>query len=128
MLSSKKSPRRSDLFRSRIMAAGQDAATIRNVRRIQEFLAGQVVLAILQAGFLVAFALFARAVYNIFERHGNELNPQYLRLSLGGILVCFLLIARRLVLRARAIIGLRSDLSQAQAELRELRESLRRLE
>ncbi len=126
MLSSKKSPRKSKIFLSRFLAAGEDAATIRDVRRLQEFLAGQIVLAVLQAGFLVALALFARAVFHIFERHGDALNPLYLRLSLGGILVCFLLVGRRLVARIRLLLELRRDLADANRRLRELREALRR--
>ena len=126
MLSSKKSPRKSDLFRSRFLAAGRDAATIRDAKRLQEYMVGQVILAILQIGFMVALALFARAVYNLFQRHGGDLNPMYMRLSLGGILVCFLLVSRRFLLRIREISGLRRELAEAQDRLRRLRERLRR--
>lgn len=124
MLSLKKSPRKSEFFRSRLMARGEDAATIRDVRRLREFLGGQIVMSVLQAGFLVALVLFARAVYNIFERHGGTVNPVYLRLSLGGILLCFFLVVRRLVQRLRDIFELRRDLNEANRKLRALRERL----
>jgi ABC-type nickel/cobalt efflux system permease component RcnA len=125
MLSSKKSPRKSELFHSRFMAAGQDAATIRDVQRLREYLAGQVILAILQIGFIIALALFARALYNLFERHAEALNPMYFRLSMGGVLVCFLLVCRRLFLRIREIIGVRREMRHAHDKLRSLRERLR---
>jgi hypothetical protein len=126
MLSSKKSPRRSNLFRSRFLAAGKDAATIRDVRRLREYLAGQIIMAALQVGFLIALALFARAVLVLFERHGDSLNPLYLRMSLGGIVVCFLLVARRLFLRGREIVEVRADLATASRKLEALREDLLR--
>ena len=125
MLSSKRSPRKSKFFRSRFFAAGQDAATIRDVHRLREYLAGQFVMLVLQACFLVALAFFARAALLLFERHGDALNPWALRLSLGGIVVCFLLVGRRVVLRVREIIAARSDLSLATQKLDDLREELR---
>jgi hypothetical protein len=125
MLSSKKSPRKSKLFRSRFLAAGQDAATLRDVRHLREYLVGQTALAVLQSGFLVALALFARTVLHLFARHGDLLDPWYLRLSIGGILVCFLLVGRRLIRRIAEIRELRADLRTATRRLEVLREELR---
>jgi hypothetical protein len=126
MLSSKKSPRKSELFRSRILAAGRDAALIRDVRRMREFVAGQIAVGILQIGFLVALAYFARALVHLFATHGEALNPWILRWSLAGILVCFLLVARRLFYRLREILEVRGDLRAAGRRFEELREELRR--
>lgn len=125
MLSSKRSPRRSKLFRSRFLAAGKDAATIRDVRRLREYLAGQIIMAALQVGFLIALALFARAILVLFERHAEALNPWYLRVSIGGTVVCFLLVARRLLLRCREIVEVRADLNEAGRRLQALREELK---
>jgi hypothetical protein len=126
MPNSKKFPRKSDLFRSRFLAAGKDAAVIRDVRRLREYLAGQVILAGLQGGFLVALALFARTVWHLFARHGEALNPMFARISLLGFLVCFLLIGRGLLLRLREIRAVRIDLAEANERLLELREELLR--
>lgn len=126
MLSSKRSPRRSNLFRSRLLAAGDDAATIRSVRHLRDYLVGQVILVVLQMGFLVALAMFARSVHAIFASHGEALNPWYLRLSIGGVLVSFLLVGRRVIARLLEIRELRSDLREANRKLEALREELRR--
>ena len=122
----KNSPRKSEAFRSRFLDAGQDAAPIRHSRQLREYLAGQIVHAILLAAFLVTLVFFARSAVHLFERHGNDLNPWYLRLCLTGILVCFLLFAKRLIGRIREIREVRVDLREANRRLDELREKLRR--
>ena len=122
----RKSPRRSDAFKSRFLDAAHDAAPLRHARQLREYLAGQVVQAVLAAGFLVALVFFARAVTHLFERHGGDLSPWYLRLSLAGILVCFLLFLRRLIGRLREIREVRQQLSLETRKLRDLREELRR--
>jgi len=122
---SRKSPQRSDAFKSRFLEAGKDAAPIRRARRLREHLAGQVIHALLQCGFAVALVLFGRALFNLFERHGGSLNPWYLRLSLVGVLVCFVLVVRRLWARIREIRESRQDLRDAQRQMEELRDSLR---
>ncbi len=126
MLNSKRYRRTSDLFRSRFLAAGEDAALIRDARRLREYLAGQAILASLQVGFLVALGLFSRTVWNLFARHGEALNPWFLRVSLFGILVCFLLVGRRLLARIGEIRAVRADLAEADRRLRGLREELQR--
>ena len=122
----KNSPRRSDAFKSRFLDAGTAAAPIRHSRQLREYLAGQLVLTIVLAGFLVALVFFARSVIHLFERHGEQLNPWYLRLCLAGILVCFLLFSRRLIGRIREIKDVRVQLREANRQLDELREEFRR--
>lgn len=122
---SRKSPKRSDAFQSRFLEAGKDAAPIRKARRLREHLAGQIIQAVLQSGFAVALLLFGRAVFNLFERHGADLNPWYLRLSLAAVLVCFVLVVRRLWARIVEIRESREDLKAAQRQMDALRESLR---
>jgi len=124
---SKRSPRRSDAFRSRFLDAGRDAAPIRHVRRLREDLAGQIVYSLLQIAFVVALVLFARSVVHLFARHGSHLSPWYLRLSLAAILVCSVLVLWRLVRRIREIRDLRRELAAADKTLQELRaETLRK--
>ena len=122
----KNSPRKSDAFRSRFLDAGMAAAPIRHSRQLREYLAGQLVHAIVLVGFLVALAFFARSVIHLFERHGELLNPWYLRLCLAGILVCFVLFTRRLIGRIREIKDVRVQLREANRQLDELREEFRR--
>lgn len=121
-----RTPRQSDAFRSRFLEAGKAAAPLRHVRQLQEYLAGEVVLFALQGGFLVAMALFARTMINLFERHGAELDPWYLRLSLLGVVVCFVLVARRVLVRGRDILEARRDLRHAREQLDVLRDEIRR--
>jgi hypothetical protein len=73
------------------------------------------------AGFLVALGYFARAVLHLFASHGADLNPWYLRLSLCGVLVCFVLVLRRLIVGIGEIRWLRAELKDAQQKLEELR-------
>lgn len=114
-------PRRSEAFRSRFLDAGKDAAPLRRARQLREYVAGEVVHALLQAGFLVALIFFARTLVDLFARHGADLDPWYLRLSLFGLLVCFVLIARRLVGRVREIREARRDLAEAERQLAAMR-------
>ena len=122
----KKTPRGSDAFRSRFLAAGREAAPIRHARQLREYLASQLIQAIVLVGFLVALGFFARTVLHLFDRHGVDLNPWYLRLCLAGILVCFVLFARRLLGRVREIRDARSDLREVNRELTALRDRYRR--
>lgn len=121
-----KKPRRSNAFQSRFLDAGQEAAPIRHARQLRDYLAGQVIQAILLAGFLVALVFFARSVFHLFESHGQDLSPWYLRLCLTGILVCFLLFSRRLFGRLLEIREVRADLRDANRKLDKMREDLRR--
>jgi hypothetical protein len=126
MLTSKRSRRKSDVFRSRFLDAGHEAAPLRNARRLREYLAGQVVQGLLQLGFLVAMVYLGRALVHLFERHGADLNPWYLRVCLVGIGVSCLLVARRLLLRIKDILETHRDLRQTQRQLEDLREANRR--
>jgi len=121
MRTSKRSPRKSDAFKSRLMDAGRDAQPIRRARRLQEDLAGTMVMAVIHVGFLVALALFARSVIHLFAKHGTHLSPWYLRLCLLGILVCFVLVARRVVSKVQEIFEIRGLLRTANARLDEMR-------
>jgi hypothetical protein len=122
----KKSRRRSSaLFQSRFLAKGHEAAPLRHARQLREHLAGQVVQVVLMVGFAVALGFFARSILHLFERHGAGLSPWYLRLCLGGILVCFVLVVRRIVARIQEILWLRRELAETQRKLRELRDQLR---
>ncbi|MEZ4389389.1 MAG: hypothetical protein R3D98_17740 [Candidatus Krumholzibacteriia bacterium] len=123
---SRKSPRKSDAFRSRFLEAGKAAAPIRHARRLREHLAGEVILFALQLGFLVALVFFGRAVANLFHRHGAHLNPWYLRMCLLGVVVCFVLMARRVWTRGRDIRETRQELRQAQQQMDDLRHAVRR--
>ena len=105
---------------------GEEAAPIRHARQLREYLASQIVQAVVLVGFLVALVFFARALLHLFERHGSELNPWYLRLCLGGIVVCFVLFARRLIGRIREIRGVRADLREEDRKLEALRDQYRR--
>ena len=122
----KQTPRRSDAFRSRFLEAGRDAAPIRHARQLREYLASQLIQAVILAGFVVALVFFAQALIRLFERHGQQLSPWYLRLCLGGILVCFVLFIRRLFGRVREIRDTRRDLSEANRKLAALRDRYRR--
>jgi hypothetical protein len=122
----KRTPRRSDAFRSRFLEAGKEAAPIRHARQLREYMASQLVQAVVLTGFLVALVFFAQTLVRLFDRHGEELNPWYLRLCLGGILVCFVLFARRLFGRVREIRDTRADLREANRELAALRDRYRR--
>jgi len=99
---------------------------LRHARQLQEHLAGEVVLFALQAGFLVALAFFGRTLIHLFDRHGAELDPWYLRLSLLGVVVCFVLVARRVWARGRDILEVRRDLRHARQQLDDLRDAIRR--
>jgi hypothetical protein len=121
-----RTPRRSEAFTSRFLEAGKAAAPLRHARQLQEYLAGEVVLFALQGGFLVALAFFGRTLVNLFERHGAQLDPWYLRLSLLVLVVCFLLVARRVWARGRNILEARHDLRHARQQLEELREKIQR--
>ncbi len=114
---SRKSPRKSDAFKSRFLEAGKDAAPMRQSRRLREHLAGEVIQSLLQAGFLVALVFFGRAVVHLFQRHGAHLNPWYLRLCLVGVLVCFAARAPADRARIREIRESRQDLREAQRQL-----------
>ncbi len=120
-----KKPRPSDAFRSRFLEAGKDAAPIRHARQLREYLASQVVHAILVAGFLVALVLFGRTLMHVFESHGTHLNPWYLRLCLAVILVCFVLFIRRLIDRVREIRAVRADLREEDRKLAGMRDNHR---
>ncbi len=108
------------------MEAGKEAAPIRHARQLREYQASQVVQSVLLVGFLVALVFFARTMMHLFERHGAELNPWYLRLCLGGILVCFVLFARRLIGRISEIREIRADLREVDRKLSALRDQYRR--
>ena len=126
MLTTKKSRRRtSELFRSRLLEQGRDAAPLRHARQLREHLAGELVQTILLVGFAVALGFFARSLIHLFDQHGSGLDPWYLRLSLAGILVCFLLVARRIRHRIGEIIWLRRELAEVQRKLQELRDQYR---
>jgi hypothetical protein len=122
----KRSPRKSDAFRSRFLEAGKEAAPIRHARQLREYMASQVIQAVVLLGFLVALGFFAQTMLRLFERHGGQLNPWYLRLCLAGILVCFVLFARRLIGRVREILDTRADLREANRKLAALRDQYRR--
>lgn len=123
---SKRSPRKSDAFKSRFVEAGREAAPIRHARWLREELAGLFVHAVLQAGFAVALVFFGRSLFHLFSRHGADLNPLYLRLSLLSVLVCFVLVVRRLVMRILEMREVRSDLATANRQLEAMREAGRR--
>jgi len=123
---SKRSRRKtSDLFKSRLLEHGHDAAPLRHARQLREHLASQIVQGVLLLGFLVALIFFGRALVHLFDRHGEGLSPWYLRLCLAGILVCFVLVSRRVFHRVSEIIWLRRELAETQRKLRELRDQLR---
>ncbi len=121
MRTSKRSPRKSDAFKSRLFEAGSDAQPIRHARRLQEDLAGTVVMAVIHVGFMVALGLFARSVIHLFAKHGAHLSPWYLRLCLLGILVCFVLVGRRVVVKVQEIFEIRGLLREANARLDAMR-------
>jgi len=117
--------RTSELFRSRLMEHGRAAVPFRHARQLREHLVGQSVQALLMLGFMVALALFARSLIHLFAQHGEGLSPWYLRLSLAGILVCFVLVGRRVYHRIGEILWLRRELAVAQRKLQELRDQYR---
>ncbi len=122
---SKRSPRKSEAFRSRFSEAGADAAPLRHARRLKEYLVGAVVQGVLQVGFLVTLVFFARSSIHLFQHHGAHLSPWYLRLCLAAILVCFLLVLRRVIGRILEIREVRAELAEANGQLRELRDKMR---
>ncbi|MBD3221378.1 hypothetical protein GF314_09055 [bacterium] len=113
------------MFRSRFLDAAHEAAPLRAARRLREYLAGEVIHAVVQIGFLVALVFFGRALLHLFEKHGAQLNPWYLRVSLVAVGTCVLLIGRRLVVRLIDIRDTRRDLAEAQRQLSELRDANR---
>lgn len=126
MLTSKRSPRKSDAFRSRFLDAAHEAAPLRAARQLREHLAGELVQAVLQAGFIVALVLFGRSLWHLFEKHGGHLDPWYLRLSLAAVGITVILVGRRLIRRIVDIRETRQELAVARQQLDALRERNRR--
>ncbi len=89
-----------------------DAFILRQYLRCREEIVRLGITLVLQAGLLVAFALFARTMHQLFQVHGQRLAGWVEPAVLGFIAVAILLAARRLW----RLIG----------ELREARQDLRR--
>jgi len=82
-------------------------------------------MAVIHVGFMIALGFFAQSVIHLFAKHGTHLSPWYLRFSILGILVCFVLVGRRVVGKVREIFEIRGLLREANARLDEMRTGYR---
>lgn len=126
MPTSKRSRRKSSVFRHRFDGVGTDAAPVRYLQRAREEMLGAVFHAILLAGFLVALVFFARSLLHLFAVHGERAAGWVEPLALVGLAVFAGLVVRRLVAKVREIADLRRELRELRAQVATLREQLRR--
>jgi hypothetical protein len=105
---------------------GADAAPVRHLSRAREEIVGCAFQIVLIAGFVVALGFFMRSVAHLFERHGDALNPWYLRFTLLGIGLVMLLTLRRLWRKIREFGELRREIRSLGAQVNAMREAGRR--
>lgn len=121
MLITRRSRRRSEVFRSRFDEAGQEFP-LRQYMRCREDVASSIVHAVLLAGFAVALVLFGRVLWRVFSVHGGDLSPWYQRFSALGVGIMILFVLRRLWGRVQNAREARDEMRALQARLRALGE------
>jgi hypothetical protein len=118
MLITRRSRRRSKLFRSRFDQDSPDFP-LRQYYRCREDMVSSLIHGLLLSGFVVVLILFGRVLWRVFSVHGSHLSPWYRALAMAGLIVVILLVIRRLW-------GRLQNAREARAELRELARRLER--
>lgn len=116
MLNSRRSPKRSDAFRSRFRDGAGDFPLRRYLRCREDMFSG-IVHSVLLVAFLVALALFARSLWQVFARHGADVNPWYGRGAMALMAIFWLLVLRRLWRKVAEVREARREMLVLQAEL-----------
>lgn len=118
MLISKKSLRESKLFRSRFSAGEGTDFALRQYHRCQEELSSALVQLALQMAFVLLLALFGRAMWHLFIRHGQGVSPWFRYLCLAGIIFMVGSAAYRTARKVKQILVLRGEIRHYRQVLR----------
>jgi len=115
MLITRKSRRRSELFRSRFREGSVDFP-IRQYLRCREELVSGIIHAVLLAAFFVALIYFGKTLWNLFEAHGAQISPWYRRTAMFGLSIAILFVAIRLWIKVRNIRDVRSEMIELKSQ------------
>lgn len=119
MLISKRSRRESKLFKSRFGDPQSLDFALRQYHRCREEYYSTFLHGILLLAFGVLVALFGRAVWHLFIRHGEQAAPIWRYLSLGAVMLMLASIIRRVVGKVADLKELRRDMERYRARIRE---------
>ncbi len=119
MLITRKSHRPSDgtPYRSRFRAPDSGAFALRQYLRCREEFYQRIVVACVQAVFVVLLLMFGRTLHQMFEIHGKGL-PLWVEIICQGLLLLFaLLFVRRIVNNVRGLRSLRGEMSRLRRDV-----------
>jgi TRAP-type C4-dicarboxylate transport system permease small subunit len=116
MLITRKSRRRSQIFRSRF-AEGNAAFPLRQYFRCREELVSSIVHAVILLAFLITLLYFSRTIWQVFAAHGTDLSPWYRRLAMFAMVLVELIVVYRLWRKVRNIFHLRQEMNQLKSDL-----------
>jgi hypothetical protein len=124
MLITKRSRRRSEVFRSRFRDSTGNFPLRQYLRCREEVYSGTVHVIVLGA-FIVAMILFGRSTWLLFDRHEIGRGPWLQRGLLLAIVLFILFLARRLWRRIQDLREVRTEMAQLRLALENLDDDAR---
>jgi hypothetical protein len=113
----KKSRRPSRMFDSRFRDGSGGDFPLRQFLRCKEEFSGGVVQVLLLAVFAVTLGFFGRTLNNLFNVHGQDLNPAYRWVALGLLGVFILSVIRRLYYKVVELREIRREMERLKIEM-----------
>jgi cytochrome c oxidase subunit IV len=90
---------------------------LRQYMRCRDEIAHRVILAVIQAGFLVALVILGLAIHRAFERHGASAAGWIEPATLVLVAVVMISLARKMVVNIRESIRVRAEMRRLTAEI-----------
>ncbi len=118
MLILKKSLRPSRIFRSKFRAGQGTDFDLRQYHRCREEIFSSLVHLGLLFVFVVLIALFGRAIWHLFSRHGRHLHPLYRAVTMGLIGAMAASVLRRFWRKLKEIRSVKAEMEFFNGEIR----------
>jgi len=119
MLISKKSRRKSDVFQSRFRDGSGGDFPLRQYLRCREDFSSGLIFALLNLAFLFTLGVFTKTLGNLFDSHGQNLNPLYKPAAWALMGVFMLSVVRRLYYKVMELREIRREMAHLQSQFRE---------
>ena len=119
MLISKRSRRKSDIFKSRFRDLSGTDFPLRQYLRCRDDFSSGLIYAVLNLAFLITLGGFTKTLGTLFDRHGQDLNPLYKPAAWALMGLFMLSVLRRLYYKVMELREIRQEMAHLQSQFRE---------